>query len=204
MQSACDFLSLLIQNKLIEILTLILWGIYVGFTIKTFNQIKRQTELQSRSFLVVTPNFSDYLDGIVFTGEPNDMFIKWKQILNSNLPEVECKPQILRLKFTNRGKSDITQWELIVKVKVVAGVYLKNQFNTQGSNFEFSLKSQSSDIIPPGEFVDITVMPFGSYPQVIITWVIKYSDIMNGNYTSTNSENPLEILNSFAFKYVAQ
>src|SRR5437016_3691353 len=34
-------------------LSTVLWGIYVYFTIKTFKEIRRQTELQSDAFLVV-------------------------------------------------------------------------------------------------------------------------------------------------------
>src|SRR5437868_5960047 len=35
-----------------------LWGIYVWFTIKTFREIRRQTELNSQAYLAVTANLS--------------------------------------------------------------------------------------------------------------------------------------------------
>ncbi|MBS1622981.1 MAG: hypothetical protein JST83_03110 [Bacteroidetes bacterium] len=196
-----DVITNILENKLIELLTLFLWGIYVWFTIRTFNQIKRQTELQSRAFLVVTFSEETIPSGHIFNQDSFSRHQKWQQILGGHLPTVGCTPQALKLKFTNRGKSDIIDWQINVSVKIESGDYLRNHRNTDGDSFTFEVKSLSSDIIAPGDFKEVLLMPYGYYPSVTIKWDIKYSDIMEGSYSTTNDKNPVQLFNVLVYNY---
>lgn len=197
-----DFITNTLQNKWIELLTLVLWGVYVWFTIKTFNQIQKQTELQSRAFLVVAFSEIAIPDTHTFSPVTYQMHQKWRQILSAHLPSINSTPQALNLRFTNRGKSDIVDWEINVSLKIEPGDHLRNQRNTDGDVLTFTLKSQSSDIIAPGESKDVILMPYGYYPSVIVKWNIKYTDIMDGTYTVSNEKSPVQLYNFLVYKYL--
>jgi len=190
-------------NPLINLGIAILWGIYVYFTIKTFKEIHRQTELQSEAFLIVSCDVanSNTEKTINKVNRQNiESYDKWHGILNSHIPAAIGQDSYLLLKFTNKGRSDITEWQAVVNVRIMPGQYLNKKFNIGGEDVVWEFKRDSAqDIIPAGESVAFVIAKVGVYPQVECNWEIKYSDMRDKHYKSFNGDCSKVIENTLAY-----
>ena len=124
------FLAILYWLKQMEplflLLTVILMALYVYFTIKTFREIKRQTDLQSQAFLFVAAHdVAEISEGAELISEAKNISDKWRQILQKHVPEAIQNEDYLELEFNNRGNSDIIDWTIRISASILPGKYLK-------------------------------------------------------------------------------
>ena len=178
-----------------------LWGIYVYFTIKTFNQIKKQTDLQSRAFLLATPKISAETKTTIANSTANELRNKWHRILENNLPSSINENRTFELELTNRGKSDIISWQIDLVARIDEGKYLNEKFGIYGETTEWTIKSNSEQTIAPNQTIKIPVIIVGDFPRVFINWGISYVDLMEGKYKTNTNGTGYTLSNLIAFEY---
>jgi len=190
-----SFIDLLASNApLISLLNVLLWAFYVFYTIRTFLQIRRQTELQSEAFLVVSSELlsGDKLASVRVGSEIKELYDKWFQILETNIPAARKQEQSVVLRLKNRGRSDITWWNIEVIALVDPGKYLSNKFNITGETSKWTIEHEGyKDIIAPDEKIDVLVAKTGVFPVVTFDWSIKYKDMRDVTYSRFGGDNSL-------------
>lgn len=187
-------LDIEILTFLLTLLSTFAWLIYVYYTIMTFKEIKKQTDLQSRSYLIL--NTKEEILGLYRSKVPSKSLIlhdKWLEIITNNYPKAMREEQVLILKLMNRGKSDIINWDLKIRGRIKAGNYLKNKLNITDEEFEVQLKSTTNQQIAPNEDIQIPILPIGLFPFIEIEWEILYSDTLTDETYKLDS-------NGFEFK----
>jgi len=190
-----SFIDLLASNApLINLLNALLWAFYVYYTIRTFRQIRRQTELQSEAFLVVS---SELLSGdkpasVTAGSGIQELYDKWFQILQTNIPAARKQEQSVVLRLKNRGRSDITWWNVEVNAHVEPGKYLSNKFNISGEISKWTIEHEGyKDIIAPDEKIDVVIAKTGVFPVVKFHWSIKYKDMREVTYSRFGGDHSL-------------
>jgi hypothetical protein len=172
-------------DPLLALVTTVLWGVYVFFTIKTFREIRRQTELQSEAFLVVasqiTQDTKEAVDRV--TSKAKGLWEKWNRIIR-NVPDVVCPENYLVLRLQNRGKCDIVSWRIRLNVAVEPLQYLKSTQNVTGETVSWLVESQGQkDILAPDHSTSVCVLKCGVFPKAEMTWDLDYTDIRNKKYS---------------------
>lgn len=162
------------------LVSMVLWAIYVYYTIRTFREIKQQTELQMDAFLIVTADVVSRAackDMHMVNSSVQALSNKWFGILDKNLQEaLQSEDRYLKLTFKNRGKSDVVSWAITAHLVVEAGPILAAT-NITGETCEWIVKSDGSQhIVAPGESIDVTIAPIGCFPVASINWSIVYTD----------------------------
>jgi len=180
------FLNILNEwSSLFELVTTIIWAIFIYYTIRTFREIKRQTEMQSEAFLVVAKKIEDKYNGPRgLCRECVDLHRKWNQILQNHLPAAVRAEKYLLLELMNRGRSDIVGWTIRVTMDIQPSEYMVENFNTSGErvNWEVSYKGYEDSISPQGK-IEVPIAVLGSYPEARIKWEINYTDIRSGKFS---------------------
>lgn len=175
-------------------------GVFIYYTIKTFREMKRQTDLQSHAFLVVAAGVSDEPTGVHLV--PSDLerlHGKWKGILSAHVPAAAQPDKYLWLKLQNRGKSDIIKWQLSVDVEVEPGRYLSENGNVVGDQSCVVIHSCGhSTVIQAGDYVAVTIGVVGMYPVAKLRWRFSYEDIREERYTRFAGDTEIEHRNSLA------
>ena len=172
-------------QPLLALLSTLLWGVYVYFTIRTFRQVKRQTDLQSEAFLIVGARTVDATQKISRRVPPEAIALhqKWRRILQTNLPNTIQPDKRLILKFTNRGRSDIIKWTLAVKARVEPGDYLDRKCNVRGEEETWKVEYLShQDIVPLEGEIEVPIAVVGSFPLVNVSWLVSYVDTREKKY----------------------
>jgi hypothetical protein len=196
-------------KPILDALNIVLWGIYVYYTIRTFKQIHRQTELQSEAFLVVTSKMENSLkeeqkefDCV----ESHNIFKKWHEILKNNLPSALSGEKYLNLKLDNRGRSDIVSWKIKVSGNIDSGDYLSTKCNINGEKFSWIIEEiNNKQLIPSESCIEVIIAKLGVYPEISLTWEIEYHDMRGRKYTnfggakSVNDKNFLAYIPSRAY-----
>jgi len=184
-----------------------LWGVYVYYTYKTFKEIKKQaqiqhksllqiekqTELQHRALLSVIPKESR-IDAEHYPWKARELHNKWKGIITRNMPDLErddFKEKALILILANRGKSDIVFWSIEIIAEITGSTYMRRSninedkfvSDDETPHLKWEIKSSSSEQIIPGEKIEIPILLYGYFPEVMVTWNITYTDIRNQSYT---------------------
>lgn len=154
-------------------------GIYVYYTIKTFLQIKRQTELQSEAFLIITSSIDDSTPDAreLCNNKSKILFEKWKRILEPELQDGGIREKIVFLFLRNRGRTDIISWKVNITAKVVPGSDLSIRRNTGGETESWEIMSQGAQhVIPIDGEVRIPIALTGMFPECTFSWNIEYAD----------------------------
>jgi hypothetical protein len=190
-------------NPLINLAIAALWGIYVYFTIKTFKEIHRQTELQSEAFLMISCDTGNSVTEKMITKITTEnwkSYDKWSEILKTHIPSAVDPVKFISLTFKNKGRSDIVSWSADITANIQPGPYLKNKFNIGGESLKWKLSSEGSkDIIPAGEDVTFAIAKVGVYPQIVWSWAIEYSDMRGKRYLSFVGDKSIITTNSLAY-----
>jgi hypothetical protein len=190
-------------NPLINLTIAVLWGVYVYYTIKTFKEIHRQTELQSEAFLYVSCEVvNSVTEKMVDKKDSHHMSVydKWHEILKSHIPSAISQESYLLLTFKNKGRSDIVEWKADIDTTIASGQYLTKKFNIGGDNFAWQIKNESNkDIIPAGESVTFIIAKIDVYPQIECTWKIDYSDMRSKQYKAFAGDKKKVNRNSLAY-----
>src|SRR5207248_786037 len=197
--------------------------IYVVYTIKTFRQIKRQTDLQTQALLSIaarvvplsTPQTastaSETGSGGIFirrrrpaerTFEPGIVALheKWKNILAQQTnPAITRTEKIVILKIRNHGQSDVVSWTLKLTVDVEPGQHLATAFNVNKSTYEWLVKSEGvTQIVEKTQSIEVAIAPTGSFPIAKFCWKLEYKDVRGVIYTEFVGEREVVDNNAFA------
>jgi len=182
-----NFLEFLNKNQgFLSFLSTILWGVYVYYTIKTFIQIKRQTDLQMDANLLIESQMGDNQSAMLrCPSESIQLHNKWSEIIK-RLPrgsELSDRRQCLELKLRNRGKSDIIKWQIKVTAQINPSTCLQENYNTTSETSEWIVSSRdASNYICAGEDIKVLIAVTGMYPKAQFSWTIKYLDSRGKTY----------------------
>ncbi|MGD9576775.1 MAG: hypothetical protein AB7Y74_00835 [Syntrophorhabdus sp.] len=167
------------NNGVIQFLSLVLWGTYVYFTIKTFCQIKEQTDLQSNALLYI-----ELLDQAKTSGGSinkiddsiSEESERWVKIIVNNLPDAITEDRPLMFKLKNKGKSDIVWWKIHLKAEINPRDHLK-QLNIHGREMEWYVESRNAkEVIGINEEIILVIMNIGNIPDLSLAWSVEYKD----------------------------
>lgn len=165
-------------------LTVILMAVYVYCTIKTFREIKRQTDLQSEAFLVVAArSIPEINEGTKLIADAQAISDKWRNILQKQLPDAIQNEDFLELEFSNRGKSDVIDWKITITVNISAEKFLAKTYNIAGETKTWVQNySGYKDNIPTDTKIKVPIAGLGVFPSAEFRWQIEYTDIRNIKY----------------------
>ncbi|MHB8137547.1 MAG: hypothetical protein ACYDGO_04070 [Smithellaceae bacterium] len=187
---------------IVNIIIAILWGVYVYFTIKTFREIKRQTDLQSEAFLIVACQTIDSVPIKTINkigGKIDKSHDKWTEIVKTHIPGAVGPASHLTLTLTNKGRSDIISWKIIPTLSIKPGNFLAKKFNTSGETISWEIKSNDRrDIIGQGESITIEIAKVGAYPEAELFWAIEYTDMRNKTYKTFSGDKSKTVTNALA------
>ncbi len=176
--------SLKFYGPLIDLLIAVFWAIFVVYTIRTFKEIKRQTDLQSEAFLVVSCKTTESRSLDEIRGTTNELYDKWHGILQTNIPDALQRPSYICLTLQNKGRSDIVEWTIKMTALVKPGTHLHRTFNIGGDSRSWTINNKgSAEIIEAGESIEIVVLKSGVFPQLVCSWDARYRDIREVSYT---------------------
>lgn len=176
-----------------------LWMVTVYFTIRTFREIKRQTDIQSEAFLVVAAVAQHSSAPSVSLPEPvSALHAKWRGIVTKNVPDALVEPRLVSLTLKNRGRSDIASWTVTVRVAITPGEYLQS-YNVGGDSGEWTVCSHASrDVVPAGEEIQVPIALAGLFPHASFSWSIAFVDIRGQKYTRFAGDSAFEDSNPLA------
>ncbi len=192
----------------VQMVSTLFWGIYVFFTIKTFNEvekqtkeIKKQTELSNNAHLVVKKDICQNIDDSttnLIPSEIQDSYKKWEQIVKDNVKEVSNKDYIV-LELKNRGGSDIVNWEMEIDVEIEPSDFLKNHSQTTGEDYKVKISPTASSLfIEKEESIKVAVGLLGSFPEVDMKFSFTYKDMREKNYTTFSGDKNITDTNPYA------
>jgi hypothetical protein len=190
------------REPLLVLASTILWGFYVLFTILTFRQIRKQTDLLAEAFLVVAfKKVQDYrvASDIPFERTAFELHEKWSKILTKHVPNAVRKESALLLTLTNRGRADIIKWSISVTARVDPGEYLLKEYNTHGEMVSWSVASAGAKhIVQPEKPVEVVLAPIGNFPNVEFTWSIAFEDMRGKKYVRAAGDSSVKDTNALA------
>lgn len=203
-------------EPLLTFASTILWGVYVYYTMKTFLQIKRQTELQSEAFLMTRPT----VELLTSSASPDERLValfggvhrpsaiarvdkrteylrkKWSDILTKNIPAAFGQSQMFTLSIKNHGKSDVIAWSLSLKLVVKPSQFLREKANTAGETLDWIV--EGNDVIGAGESIKVNLLQIEPYPQAEISWDLTYSDVRGVKYARFGGDKTYLVTNPLA------
>src|SRR5271157_1898223 len=97
---------------------------------------------------------------------------KWKRIITERIKIGLPEDNYFSLKFLNRGRSDISKWNIKIRIIVEPGEYLEANYNTSQDLGEFSITSKLSQTIPPDGELAIPISQINYFPKSEISWII--------------------------------
>lgn len=183
--------------------TLILWMVYVYYTIRMFRQLKAQTDSQTRAYLAVTCDDGEKdLDDRLIDRRVKELDDKWRRILESFVSEaVPTEAKELRLNLKNVGASDVLDWRIDLKLEVQAGAFLQSTANTGSDRLEWSVSSEQIYMeIPEKETASIRVARIGAFPAATFTWSLWYRDVRGTEYNEFGGAKTYVSRNAIAFE----
>ncbi len=187
-------------QPLLELIIAVLWGVYIYFTIRTFREIKRQTDLQSEAFLVAAVETSDRSDEDWQDTGPQTLHSKWNEIITTGIPDAISPEKTIRLRLTNRGRSDIADWKIQVMVTVSPGEFLEKNYNTVGEIGTWTVRHLGHrHHIAPDDSIVVPIALTGSFPKAGFSWKIDYTDMRKVKYSRFGGDTSYEDINALAF-----
>jgi|CXWL01.1.fsa_nt_gi hypothetical protein len=205
------------QEPILSFLTTLLWGLYVLYTIKTFREIHRQTELQSAAFLVVSVSNEEQADRSELSQAADARRVfrrsrrisqqeipskiqtlqnKWRDILKGNIPDIELTDRPVLLGLKNHGKSDVVSWQLDFTLLIEPSKYLEYTRNTLGESITWTIAG--NEVISIDGTIDVLVLNVGSFPEAKLSWTLSYKDIRDIKYERFGGARDTEFINPLA------
>lgn len=176
-------------SDILRFLEIILIGVYVYFTIKTFNQIKKQTDLQLKAYLNSDDELLNEQDlgktNIVKSELDRDFSNDWKAIMEKSFPSLSGSGSFdgsyYSLSFTNYGNTEIKSISISSNVKIQnspESIDKKKLVNEDIKVFKTEIKR----ILKKGETVSFPLFSTAPYPIFTIKTIGKYVDVRNQEY----------------------
>lgn len=178
---------LLAHEHVFTFLTTILWFLYVLYTIRTFRQIKAQTDLQTKAFLSISiDSESKYGDPIdLLADQFKKAYVTWEGIISKNAPEAPALSTQLGLILINAGASGIAEWKIHMSMKVTPGEYLQHVAKTSDDEVSWTVQSNAAETLSANqpEGIYVCVASLGPFPHADLAWSVEYTDTRGEKYT---------------------
>jgi hypothetical protein len=180
----------------------ILNALYVFYTVRTFRQIKKQTDLQLNAHLSADVKLVKNITADAkynFKNEYIDTTLSdsWKKSMQQSFPDLATDTQLFdgnyfSIKFHNYGNTEVKAIELVVDIEIKnSKSSIENKKLTPIENKKLTFKI--SEEIAKGEFITIPLFPTASFPIYSIKVTTKHTDVRGTTYPSTviqyNNEN---------------
>jgi hypothetical protein len=195
-------MQLWVYQPLLLLLSTVFGAFYVVYTIRTFQQIKRQTDLQIEAFLIVAAKKVRPEDARAnFADRAVKLHKKWLDILQKNMPDAIQPDRWLVLKFTNRGRADIVEWVVNVRAHIDSGEYLAENYNVSGEIETWQVRYEShEDMVSTdsGTAIEVPLAILGPFPRAEFRWTVRYRDTRNVEYTSFGGDSTETDINALA------
>lgn len=191
-------------------LSTILVAVYVVFTALTFRQIKRQNELQTRSFLTISVDRQapkSEKGSVKPASEAYELTQKWKSLVEKIYEQGFQKSANFQffLKLQNRGKSAIHQWEIHFTGTITPSPFLVQTARTSEESFAFSVHSDSAaHIIEPDEEIAVALIDAQYFPQFAIRWKVNYKDVRGHESSEFGGDSEAQSTNRILWDYDPQ
>lgn len=189
-----------VTSTAISALSAFFSALFLWYTIKTFREIRRQTELQVEAFLVVLAALAPKpKEPAALHASIVGLHSKWRGILEKNLPvATQGVDRYLILTLKNRGRSDIVSWQIKLTIAIEPGPVLSRD-NIVGEKVEWLVESDGSQhIIAPSGEIEVAVAQVGIFPISNISWSITYVDSRKTTSTYFAGDSKKRDLNAFA------
>lgn len=195
------------NQPVIDLGILAAWVAFVYYTIRTFRQIKRQTDLQSDAFLVVAAEASaenGTLDRI--GGAASELYEKWEGILDHNVPKaLQRETQSIVLRMHNRGRSDVVWWQIKFTATVEPSDYLRDNINVSREECQWTIEQREyPEVIEPEDHIEVEVIKTGVFPELELEWDITYEDMRGKTYDRVGGDKSYSDSNIFADPQAAE
>ena len=176
-------------SDITSLVEVILIGIYVYFTIKTFNEIKKQTDLQLKAYLNTDNSITDEKD---FLKKDYDKSVldrnfnnDWKVSMEKSFPALIGSGTFdggyYCLSFSNYGNTEIKNIHIICNIKISnsqESVDTRKLTKEESKVFTKKIKV----ILKKGETINFPLFSTASFPMFHITTTGKYFDVRNQEY----------------------
>lgn len=177
-------------SEILSLLEVLLIGIYVVYTKRTFNQIKKQTDSQLNAYL----HFDSFLlkeaeiksnSKINLTAIDDDFNTDWKESMKNAFPELKAsnifEGDYYTIKFTNYGNSEVKNLNLEIKITISNSEdSIKNKKLTKSETK--TKKITFCELIQKGETIELPLFSTASFPNYIINTNGNYIDVRNTKY----------------------
>jgi hypothetical protein len=177
------------------------WGVYVYFTIRTFREIKAQTDLQREAFLVVQVSKNPPSENALDREHANFKTAreKWKEIVQSNVPEAILPDRAIVLQLVNKGKCDISRCSISVEASIQPLMFLARKRNIKGEVLKWQVAVDPVDaMLAEDDTMEVIIARVGMFPHVAFTWTVEYEDIRGKKYSRFGGYRGTEDTNQMA------
>lgn len=176
-------------SDITNIIEVILIGFYVLFTIKTFRQIRQQTDLQLKAYL----NFDHDLlsdkqikaDSVISDYINGEFANDWKDSMSKAFPNLADSDVFdggyYALKLTNYGNTEIKSFEITAQIEILnSKESIEERKLTPSENKKFEICF--NHILKRGESITVPLFSTASYPIFHICTSGKYVDVRGQEY----------------------
>ncbi|MES2516447.1 MAG: hypothetical protein V4580_20005 [Bacteroidota bacterium] len=183
-----------ICNNYADILTtlaVILNALYVFYTVRTFRQIKKQTDLQLNAHLSsdikLVNNLAAENKQICKTQYINtDLSDSWKITMQHSFPDLTSDTQLFdgnyfALKFSNYGNTEIKSIDIQIDILIKNSKNcIENKKLTPSESKQ--IKFHINEEIAKGESIVVPLFPTASFPIFSVKVTIKHKDVRGTLY----------------------
>jgi len=176
-------------SDITSLLEVILVGIYVLFTIKTFNQIKKQTDLQLKAYLNTDDSLINEQDlskkNVEKSELDRNLSNDWKVIMEKSFPALSGSGSFdggyYCLSFTNYGNTEIKSITICCNIKIQNSTESVDKKKLKKEDIKI-YKTEIKQILKKGETVSFPLFSTAAFPIFIIETTGKYLDVRNQEY----------------------
>lgn len=181
-------------TNIITTIGVILNALYVFYTVRTFIQIKKQTDLQLNAHLsldlkLVKSISQDPKYNFKYEYIDTSLSDSWKKSMQQSFPDLASDTQLFdgnyfAVKFHNYGNTEIKAIEIIVEIEIKnSKASIENKKLTPLENKKLTFKINEE--IAKCEFITVPLFPTASFPIYSIKVTTKHTDVRSTTYPST-------------------
>ncbi len=181
-------------TDVITTLGVILNALYVYYTIRTFRQIKKQTDLQLNAHL---SSDIKLIKNITIDAKQNfrteyintTLSDSWKKSMQQSFPDLAANTQLFdgnyfSIKFHNYGNTEVKSIDLTIDIEIKnSKTSIEDKKLTPSENKKLTFKINEE--IAKGEYVTVPLFPTASFPIYFIKVNTKHTDVRGTIYSST-------------------
>lgn len=181
-------------TSIIGLIEVLLLGAYVYFTKSTFDQIKKQTDLQLKAYLGIDDKLlteKDFVQlNIVMDCLDSDFGNDWKDIMKNSFPdfgEDVFSGKYYSLEFSNHGNVDIKKFTIESSITINNSENIVKEKKLIPKETKL-FKSELTRYLKKGETIHIPLFSTSIFPKFDITSKVKFEDARGEKYDEVKIE----------------